>query len=56
MSDILKSGQTGPSKPLNTVPQSPKDVGDVYKPDSEKAMAKNLKGSLSQPNQATYKR
>jgi hypothetical protein len=48
------TAQTGPSKVLNNAKQSPSDVGDVYKPDSEKHMAKNLSGSLSQPNQATY--
>ncbi|MFY9952097.1 hypothetical protein [Bradyrhizobium sp.] len=55
MSDILKSGQTGPSKVLNNVPQSPKDVGDVYKPDSEKHMAKTLAESLKVTGRSTYK-
>ena len=48
--------KTGPSKVLNNAPQSPSDIGDVYKPDSEKHIAKTLKGALSQGNQATYKK
>jgi hypothetical protein len=55
MSDDYKP-QTGPGKILNDSPQSPKDVGDTYRPDSEKHIAKTLKGALSQGNQATYSR
>jgi hypothetical protein len=56
VTDIIKSGQTGPSKVLNNAPQSPKDVGNTYKPDSEKHIAKTLTESLKQGNQATYSR
>jgi hypothetical protein len=50
------SGQTGPSKVLNNAKQSPSDIVDTYKPDSEKHIANVLRKSLRDGNEATYSR
>jgi hypothetical protein len=60
MTDIIKSGQTGPSKnaddPSKIAKQSPSDVEVTGQPNDEKRLAKTLKGALSRPNQETYSR
>ena len=50
------SGQTGPSKVLNNAKQSPSDIVDTYKPDSEKHIANVLKKAVRAPNLDTYSR
>jgi hypothetical protein len=60
MIDIIKSGQTGPSKnaddPSKIAKQSRTDIEVTGQPNDEKRLAKTLKSSMSQPNQATYSR
>jgi hypothetical protein len=42
------------SDPSKLFKQSPSDIVDTYRPDSEKHQANVLKKSLRDPNQATY--
>jgi hypothetical protein len=60
MTDIIKSGQTGPSKnaddPSKIAKQSPSDVEVTGQPNDEKRLAKTLRRSFSDGNQATYSR